>query len=366
MSRKRTEREKERQCEFGRRIEWLREEQGLTQGDVARMSGMDRSFISNLETGVYSIAAARLLDLATGLRIDTIDLFVEEHAVRNRNEVGSAPRCMELVDFICKEIASGLLRPGDFLARDAALCQLYGYSSFAVRKALAILRGRGLIRSWGEQHFVASPEDLKPIELGAGDRIVVRMPTPTQMFHYAIPEGVPVLICRRSGTARPDEIYQADRFYLLAGRTAQERGDAERAVRRSPERIETEGCDMTNFSDWRSEGHDFELAEMQRKVVAVAIETAEEALAVRKRDHGPHPDPSLRVRAIAQVVVHALNEYATEWHLDWTRKDWYNHQVETAIAALTANNNQLVHDMIAEVWTANRSPIGSSDQDTPQ
>ncbi|MPY97961.1 MAG: helix-turn-helix domain-containing protein [Actinophytocola sp.] len=226
MSRKRTERERERQREFGRRIQRLREEQGLTQGDVTRMSGMDRSFISNLETGVYSIASARLPDLATGLRIDLVDVFEEEHGVRNKDEVASAPRYMELVDFISKEIASGLLRPGDFLPREVALCQCYGYSSFAIRKALAILRGRGLIRSWGEKHFVASPDDLKPIELGDGDRIVVRMPTPTEMFHYAIPEGVPILICRRSGTTTPDEIYQADRFYLQIGRTAHERADA--------------------------------------------------------------------------------------------------------------------------------------------
>lgn len=64
-----------------------------------------------------------------------------------------------------------------------------------------------------------------------------------------------------------------------------------------------------------AKGHDFELSEMQRKVVAVAIETAESA-AARERDRGPHPDPTLRVRAIAHVVVYALNEYGTEWHLD--------------------------------------------------
>ncbi|MPY99973.1 MAG: helix-turn-helix domain-containing protein [Actinophytocola sp.] len=216
MSRRRTERERERQREFGRRIQRLREEQGLTQGDVTRMSGMDRSFISNLETGVYSIAAARLRDLATGLRVDTVDLFEEKHAVRNKDEMASAPRYMELVDLISKEIASGLLRQGDFLPREAAMCQRYGYSSFAVRKALTILRGRGLIRSWGELHFVASPDDLKPIELREGDRVVVRMPTPAEMFHYAIPEGISVLICRRNAIAtRTDEIYHTDRFYVV-------------------------------------------------------------------------------------------------------------------------------------------------------
>ncbi|GAA5110110.1 transcriptional regulator [Haloechinothrix salitolerans] len=215
MSRKRTEWELDRQREFGRRIQRLRGEQGLTQGDVTQMSGMDRSFISNLETGVYSIAAARLRDLAQGLRVDTIDLFEEEHAVRNKDEIGSAPRYMELVDFIAKEIASGLLWPGDFLPREVALCERYGYSSCAVRKALAILRGRGLVRSRGEQHFIASPDDLTPIEIGDGDRIVVRMPTHMEILHYVIPEGVPVLICRRKGRATAtDEIYPADRFYI--------------------------------------------------------------------------------------------------------------------------------------------------------
>ncbi len=216
VSRRRTERERERQREFGRRIQRLRVEQGLTQGDVSRISGMDRSFISNLETGVYSIAAARLHDLATGLRVDTVDLFEEEHSVRNKDEVASVPRYMELVDLLSKEIASGLLRPGDFLPREAAMFQRYGYSSFAVRKALSILRGRGRIRSWGEQHFVASPDDLQPIELREGDRVVVRMPTPTEMFHYAIPESVSVLICRRKDIAtRTDEIYRTDRYYVV-------------------------------------------------------------------------------------------------------------------------------------------------------
>lgn len=111
---------------------------------------------------------------------------------------------------------------------------------------------------------------------------------------------------------------------------------------------------MNNFSDAQSEDHDFELSEMQRKVVAVAIETTDEAVAAREREHGPHPDRSFRVRAMAYVVVHALNEYATEYHLDWTRKDWFNHQVETAIAALTANSNRLVHDMVTDMWAARR------------
>lgn len=94
---------------------------------------------------------------------------------------------------------------------------------------------------------------------------------------------------------------------------------------------------------------DFELSEMQRDVVTFAIETAAAAVAVRERAYGPHRDRSRWARAIAFVVVHALNEYATEFHLDWTRMDSYRHQAETAIAVLSADDNRLVHELVAKV-----------------
>lgn len=106
---------------------------------------------------------------------------------------------------------------------------------------------------------------------------------------------------------------------------------------------------MTNNEHEGSEDHDFELSEMQRRVVTAAIETTEAVIAARERDHGLRLTPALRVRAIASVVVHALNGYATEYHLDWTRKNWYEHQVESAMAALNADSAQLVHDMVVEV-----------------
>lgn len=40
-------------------------------------------------------------------------------------------------------------------------------------------------------------------------------------------------------------------------------------------------------SDAQDEDHDFELSEMQRKVVAVAIDTAEAAITAREHNHGP-------------------------------------------------------------------------------
>ncbi len=106
---------------------------------------------------------------------------------------------------------------------------------------------------------------------------------------------------------------------------------------------------MTNNEHEGSEDHDIELSEMQRRVVAAAIETTEAAIAARERDHDLCLTPALRVRAIASVVVHVMNEYAAEYHLDWTRKNWCEHQVQSAMAALNADNAQLVHDIVVEV-----------------
>lgn len=92
-----------------------------------------------------------------------------------------------------------------------------------------------------------------------------------------------------------------------------------------------------------------DIHQLQRKVIAAAIAAAETVIARREHDHGPHPDPTRRVAAIARVVEHALNAYATEEHPEWTRHDWYDHQATTALAAITANDHQLVHELVTEV-----------------
>ena len=47
-----------------------REEQGLTQADLASKLGVDRAYISRLETGARSIRLDALFDLADALGID--------------------------------------------------------------------------------------------------------------------------------------------------------------------------------------------------------------------------------------------------------------------------------------------------------
>lgn len=98
------------------------------------------------------------------------------------------------------------------------------------------------------------------------------------------------------------------------------------------------------------------LHQAQRSVIAAAIEAAETVITRLERDYGPYPDPTRRLHAIARVVEHVLNAYATEHHLDWTRHDWYDHQTTTAIAAITVNDHQLVHALIAEVMPTRCDP----------
>lgn len=132
MGRRKTEQDKEWQRKFGQRVLSLREEQGLKQDDVMMMSSIERSFISNVENGIHSITSVRLQSLAEGLRVDVTDLFEAEHGVPKKDDVKSHPRYLQLADYITKEIASGLLRPGDFLKPEPVMCKQYGLQAIRI------------------------------------------------------------------------------------------------------------------------------------------------------------------------------------------------------------------------------------------
>lgn len=111
---------------------------------------------------------------------------------------------------------------------------------------------------------------------------------------------------------------------------------------------------MNNDIDNHDDVSDEELDEIQRGVVAFAIEAAEAVIAANVQKLGPHPDPSRRVHAIADVVIHATNAYATVYHVD--SKDWYRHRAETAIAALSGDNYLRVRQLIAEIMPTRWDP----------
>ena len=60
---------------FGRRLRELRAARNLTQSDMARRFGIDRSFISDVERGRKSISLVMLDVLALGLGVSISELL---------------------------------------------------------------------------------------------------------------------------------------------------------------------------------------------------------------------------------------------------------------------------------------------------
>ncbi|HZN75658.1 MAG TPA: helix-turn-helix transcriptional regulator [Micromonosporaceae bacterium] len=65
----------EHRAAFGRRLRDLRQRAGMTQQALAEAVGIDRSFISDVETGRHSIAVDRAYQIAAALGVSISDLF---------------------------------------------------------------------------------------------------------------------------------------------------------------------------------------------------------------------------------------------------------------------------------------------------
>jgi putative transcriptional regulator len=59
---------------FGRRIVALREKQGISQSDLARLSGKDRQNIYRLETGDINPTLFQLTEIAAALKMTLPEL----------------------------------------------------------------------------------------------------------------------------------------------------------------------------------------------------------------------------------------------------------------------------------------------------
>lgn len=64
--------------DFGRRLRELRKARGLTLTDVAEITGLAVSTVSKVERGLMALTYDRLLQLATGLKMDLPALFGRE------------------------------------------------------------------------------------------------------------------------------------------------------------------------------------------------------------------------------------------------------------------------------------------------
>lgn len=60
---------------LGRNIKRIREEKGMTQGDIHRATGMDRGYISRVESGLKNPTISNLEKIAEALKVSPDELL---------------------------------------------------------------------------------------------------------------------------------------------------------------------------------------------------------------------------------------------------------------------------------------------------
>jgi DNA-binding GntR family transcriptional regulator len=97
------------------------------------------------------------------------------------------------------------------LRSEPDLAHDFGVGKATVRKALAVLRGEGLIVTQrGYRSRVRTQPEFTRLQLPPGVLATARMPTPEERERFGLPVGVPVLVV-------DSEVYPADRYALVSG-----------------------------------------------------------------------------------------------------------------------------------------------------
>lgn len=66
-----------RRAAFAEQIKSLRKTAGLTQTELAKRAGIDRSYYAEVEAGLHSVSIDRIFAIADALRASPRDLFTE-------------------------------------------------------------------------------------------------------------------------------------------------------------------------------------------------------------------------------------------------------------------------------------------------
>lgn len=112
------------------------------------------------------------------------------------------------------EIVSGRLRPGQRLPSEVTLQQEYGVARETVRRAVAVLRGEGLVVvRRGHGVVVRELTEVQDLTPEPGSAITARMPTAEERATYDIDDGVPVFTV--TGLDGAVGVYPADQWRLL-------------------------------------------------------------------------------------------------------------------------------------------------------
>lgn len=118
-----------------------------------------------------------------------------------------------MADDLRESIVSGQLGPGEWLPSSKRLEQEYGVSRETVRRALAVLRGEGLILtepSYGTR--VREPQERAPVRVPRGATAISRPATPAERADLGIDDGGHVWVVSLGGRDRG--VYRADSTVL--------------------------------------------------------------------------------------------------------------------------------------------------------
>ena len=127
-----------------------------------------------------------------------------------RSEV---PVYLQLAKLLRDQIRSGEFTPGALIPGEQRLAQEHGMNRETVRKALALLRGEGLIVSRkGEGTFVREQRDRRLVTIDSGTVLIVRMPSPEERVELDMDAGIPVVVLEREG--QEPELLPADEVQI--------------------------------------------------------------------------------------------------------------------------------------------------------
>lgn len=65
------------QIKFGETLKLLRTEKGISQEKLAELSGLHRTYISDIERGERNVSLVNIVRIAEGLEVEIAELFKE-------------------------------------------------------------------------------------------------------------------------------------------------------------------------------------------------------------------------------------------------------------------------------------------------
>lgn len=127
------------------------------------------------------------------------------------------PVYQQVADRLRRQINSGELPAGAQLPSENVLCSQHTVGLMTIRRALRQLAHEGLIQTQrGACARVRAQPARRTIRLGAGDVLIVRMPSYDEARDLGLPTGVPLLVLQHADG--PAEILRGDQHQVRGTR----------------------------------------------------------------------------------------------------------------------------------------------------